>query len=301
VSTSASSSIDGNERCRAGGVSAGPPALVVSAPAKLNYFLHVTGRRDDGYHTLETLMVLVDLADELTLTVRDDGAVVRAHDVDGVALDDDLALRAARALQAAARVKRGVTIALDKRIPIGGGLGGGSSDAASVLLGLNRLWSLRWSRAALAEIAVTLGADVAFFVGGDNAIARGIGERLSPISVPPAWIVIARPDAHASTAAMFAARELTRNSPSAKIDVFSEGYGRNDLEPVVRARLPAVADAIDALRKLEHGARLTGSGACAFAAFAREAEARAALAKLPRGLRGVLARTLARHPLASFA
>jgi 4-diphosphocytidyl-2-C-methyl-D-erythritol kinase len=279
---------------------AGEP-LVVPAPAKLNYFLHVTGRRADGYHTLETLMVLVDVADTLTLTARDDGAIERAHDVDGVAAEDDLALRAARALKAASRTKRGVTIALHKRIPIGGGLGGGSSDAASVLLGLNRLWSLRWPREALAEVGVTLGADVPFFVGGDNAIARGIGERLTPATVPPAWIVIARPDAHASTAAMFAARELTRDAASAKIDVFSEGYGRNDLEPVVRARLPAVADAIDALRKLEHGARMTGSGACAFAAFAREAEARAALAKLPRGLRGMLARTLARHPLASFA
>jgi 4-diphosphocytidyl-2-C-methyl-D-erythritol kinase len=279
---------------------AGEP-LVVPAPAKLNYFLHVTGRRADGYHTLETLMVLVDVADTLTLTARDDGAIERAHDVDGVAAEDDLALRAARALKAASRTKRGVTIALHKRIPIGGGLGGGSSDAASVLLGLNRLWSLRWPREALAEVGVTLGADVPFFVGGDNAVARGIGERLTPATVPPAWIVIARPDAHASTAAMFAARELTRDAASAKIDVFSEGYGRNDLEPVVRARLPAVADAIDALRKLEHGARMTGSGACAFAAFAREAEARAALAKLPRGLRGMLARTLARHPLASFA
>lgn len=283
------------------GTTAAAATLVLPAPAKVNYFLHVTGRRDDGYHTLETLMVLVDLADTVTLVARDDGAIERAHDVGGVAADADLTLRAARALQAAARAKRGVTIALDKRIPIGGGLGGGSSDAASVLLGLNRLWSLRWPRAALAEIAVTLGADVAFFVGGGNAIARGIGERLTPASVPPAWLVIARPDAHASTAAMFAARELTRHSPSAKIDVFSEGYGRNDLEPVARARLPAVADAIDALRKLEHGARLTGSGACAFAAFAREAEARSALAKLPRGMRGVLARTLDRHPLASFA
>ena len=282
-------------------MSAGPPALVVSAPAKLNYFLHVTGRRDDGYHTLETLMVLVDLADELTLTVRDDGAVVRAHDVDGVALDDDLALRAARALQAAARVKRGVTIALDKRIPIGGGLGGGSSDAASVLLGLNRLWSLRWSRAALAEIAVTLGADVAFFVGGDNAIARGIGERLSPISVPPAWIVIARPDAHASTAAMFAARELTRNSPSAKIDVFSEGYGHNDLEAAAVARFPQLREAVQALRRASPAARMSGSGACVFASFAGEDDARRALASLPADMPGCIVRTLNRHPLASFA
>jgi 4-diphosphocytidyl-2-C-methyl-D-erythritol kinase len=279
---------------------AGSP-LVVAAPAKVNYFLHVTGRRADGYHTLESLFVLIDLADTLTLVPRDDGEIVRARDVAGVTEDDDLALRAAHALKRATKSRRGVSIGLVKRIPVGGGLGGGSSDAASVLLGLNRLWSLRLSRAALADIGVALGADVPFFIVGENAMARGIGERLAPASVPTAWLVVATPDAHSATRQMFAARELTRDAPSAKIDVFSEGYGRNDLEPVVRARLPAVADAIDALRKLNAGARMTGSGACAFAAFAKEVEARAALAALPRGLRGFVARTLTRHPLASFA
>ncbi len=278
-------------------------ALTLPAPAKVNYFLHVTGRRDDGYHTLETLFVLIGLADTVTLTLRDDGAIVRAGSVDGVAAEDDLALRAAEALRRAVprRPVPGVTIGLKKRIPLGGGLGGGSSDAASVLLGLNRLWSLDLARPALAEIGAPLGADVPFFVCGDNAIARGIGERLSPMSVPTAWLLLAMPDAHASTREMFAARELTRNAASAKIDVFSEAYGRNDLEPVVRSRIGAVADALDALRRVSAGARMTGSGACAFATFAKEVEARAAHAALPRGLRASVVRTLARHPLASFA
>lgn len=281
-------------------------ALTLPAPAKVNYFLHVTGQRDDGYHTLETLFVLVDLADTVTLALRDDGVIARSHDVDGVAMETDLTLRAARALKRAVarravRDALGVTIGLAKRIPIGGGLGGGSSDAASVLLGLNRLWSLGLSRRALAGIGLTLGADVPFFIGGDNAVARGVGDVLTPASVPTAWLVLALPDARASTPEMFAARELTRNATSAKMDVFSETYGRNDLEPIVRARVPAVADAIDALRKVSAGARMTGSGACAFATFAREVEARAALAALPRRVRGLMVRTLARHPLASFA
>ena len=277
--------------------------LVLPAPAKVNYFLHVTGQRNDGYHTLETLFVLIDLADTVTLTLRDDGVIARSHDVEGVSADDDLTLRAAHALRRAVpkRAPKGVSIALTKRIPRGGGLGGGSSDAATVLLGLNRLWSLDLPRALLAEIGATLGADVPFFIGGDNAIGRGVGDRLTSTSVPTAWLVLAMPQAHASTPEMFAARELTRNAASAKMDVFSEAYGRNDLEPVVRARVPAVADAIDALRKVSGGARMTGSGACAFAAFAKEVEARAALAALPRRLRGSVVCTLARHPLASFA
>lgn len=279
--------------------------MTLPAPAKVNYFLHVTGRRDDGYHTLETLFVLIDLADTVSLTVRPDGMIERGADVAGVPAADDLTLRAAHALQRAAtrraRAQRGVTIALTKRIPQGGGLGGGSSDAASVLLGLNRLWGLDLPRVALAEIGATLGADVPFFLCGDNAIARGIGEQLTPASVPTAWLLLAMPDAHASTAAMFGASELTRNATSAKMDVFSEAYGRNDLEPVVRARVAAVADAIDALRRVSSGARMTGSGACAFATFAKEVEARAACAALPRKLRASVVRTLARHPLAAFA
>ena len=278
-----------------------PDTLVVAAPAKVNLFLHVTGRRADGYHTLESLFALVDLADTVTLARRDDGAIVRVNDVAGVPAEHDLAVRAARALQAAARVRAGVALGVDKRIPQGAGLGGGSTDAASVLLALNRLWSLDWPRARLAELAAGLGADVPFFVGGHNALARGIGDVLTPVTLPPLWIALAFPDAHVGTAGVFAAPELTRSTPSAKIDVFSEGYGRNDLAAVTVARFPEVAAALAALAKSAPQARMTGSGACVFAACATEREARAALACLPQRTGRRLARTLARHPLAGFA
>ena len=275
--------------------------LVVPAPAKVNLFLHVTGRRADGYHTLESLFTLVDLADTIALDARDDGAIVRTGDVPGVAADDDLALRAARALKEASGTRHGVAIAIDKAIPMGAGLGGGSSDAASVLLALNRLWSLRLSRAALIEIAAGLGADVPFFVFGETALARGIGERLTAMTMPVRHLVLAFPDAHVATGAIFAAPELTRSTPSAKIDVFSEGYGRNDLSGATCARHPEVAEALAAMSAIASQARMTGSGACVFAPFARDDEARRAARELPAGWRARVVRTLARHPLAAFA
>ena len=282
--------------------SGGPPRrLVVPAPAKVNLFLHVTGRRGDGYHTLESLFTLVDLADTLTLETRDDGAVVRAGDVPGVTAEEDLALRAARRLQEASGGRHGVSIAIDKRIPMGAGLGGGSSDAATVLLALNRLWDLGLSREALIDVAAELGADVPFFVFGQTALARGIGERLGPMTMPTTWLALAFPDVHVATASIFAAPDLTRSTPSAKMDVFSEGYGRNDLAGVACARHPAVAEALAVLTKLSPHARMTGSGACVFAPFAREDDAAQAVIALPAGLRGRVVRTLARHPLAAFA
>jgi len=275
--------------------------LVVPAPAKVNRFLHVTGRRDDGYHTLESLFTLVDLADTVTLASRDDGEVVRARDVPGVPADDDLALRAARRLKEATGCRKGVAIAIDKAIPLGAGLGGGSSDAASVLLALNRMWALRLPRDALVEIAAGLGADVPFFVFGETALARGIGERLTAMTAPRAFLALAFPDAHVATAEIFAAPELTRSTPSAKIDVFSESYGRNDLSGPACARHPAVAEALAALARSSAQARMTGSGACVYAPFAREHEARAAADALPAGLHVRVVRTLSRHPLAAFA
>ncbi len=212
-----------------------PTSLVVAAPAKVNLFLHVTGRRPDGYHTLESLFALVDFADTLTLERLADDVVLRTNDVPGVPAESDLALRAAHALKRATGTRQGVAVTVAKRIPQGAGLGGGSSDAASMLLALNRLWALDLPRARLAEIAATLGADVPFFVGGENAIARGIGDVLAPVTLPPLWLALVVPRVHVATAGIFAAPELTRSTPSAKIDVFSEGYGRNDLE-VVTAR-----------------------------------------------------------------
>jgi len=275
--------------------------LVVAAPAKINLFLHVTGRRDDGYHLLESLFVLIDWCDTLTLSARADAAIVRAGEVAGVAESDDLALRAARALRDATGARDGVTIAIDKRIPQGAGLGGGSSDAASVLLALNRLWQLDLRRRELAAIGVTLGADVPFFIGGEAAIARGIGETLTPVSTPARWLALAIPPIRVSTQEIFAELRLTPWSTSAKIDVFSEGYGRNDLEATAKSRFVAVGDAIDALLQASPNARMTGSGACAFAAFSSERDAQQALRHLPRGIEGRVVRTLARHPLHAFA
>ena len=276
-------------------------ALTVPAPAKVNLFLHVTGRRADGYHTLESLFALVDLADMLHVRLRDDGAVRRTHAVPGVAVADDLAARAAHALQAASHCAHGVDYALDKRVPMGAGLGGGSSDAASMLLALNRLWRLHWPRAQLAEVARTLGADVPFFIGGGAALARGIGDALTPMSLPTTWLVLAAPAAHVPTASIYAAPELTRSTPSAKMDVFSAIYGRNDLEPVAVARYAEVARALAGLKHVAPQARMTGSGGAVFAAFPSEPLARAAAAKVPREHRVRVVRTLSRHPLASFA
>jgi 4-diphosphocytidyl-2-C-methyl-D-erythritol kinase len=275
--------------------------LVVSAPAKVNLFLHVTGRRDDGYHTLESLFTMVDWCDTITLSRRADGNITRDSPVPGVPESEDLALAAARALKAATGSVAGVTIGIDKNIPQGAGLGGGSSDAASVLLALNRLWTLGLPRSELAAIGATLGADVPFFIGGESALARGIGELLTPVSLPTLWIALVAPPVEVATKAIFAALQLTRFAASAKIDVFSEGYGQNDLEPGVAARFPAVAGAIDALKRASPAARMTGSGACAFAAFAAEDDARNALTALPPGFAGRVVRTLARHPLFAFA
>ncbi len=275
--------------------------LTVPAPAKVNLFLHVTGRRADGYHTLESLVALIDLADSITLSRRDDGIIRRENDVAGVPEDNDLAVRAARALQAATGTRDGVDLVVTKRIPLGSGLGGGSSDAASVLLALNRLWNLALPRAELLALALELGADVPLFVAGENAVVRGVGEMLAPVSLPPCFLALAFPPSAVPTADIFAAPELTRATPSAKIDVFSEGYGRNDLAPVTAARFPAVAQGLEALSRASPQARMTGSGSCVFAAFPGEHEAQRALALLPHDMRGCVARTLARHPLAAFA
>jgi 4-diphosphocytidyl-2-C-methyl-D-erythritol kinase len=287
-----------------GGDNAPMRSLTVPAPAKLNLFLHVTGRRADGYHDLESLFVALDFGDMVTLERRDDGAIRRRIDLPGVPAAADLALRAAQALQRETGSRCGVDISIDKRIPQGGGLGGGSSDAAAVLLALNRLWDLRLPRAALMRIGRTLGADVPFFVFGSPAIARGVGELLTAVSLPPAWAAVLSPAVVVPTATIFAAPELTRSTPSAKMDVFSEGYGRNDLQAIAVARFPDIAAALAALAQRSPSARMTGSGGSVFAMFASEAVARAALAaavEAAPGTRGFVARTLARHPLAAFA
>jgi 4-diphosphocytidyl-2-C-methyl-D-erythritol kinase len=278
------------------------------APAKLNLFLHVTGRRPDGYHELQTLFQLVDLEDRLYFRVRRDGVIARSGTPTGWDPADDLAVRAAAILRTkAANFDLGVDIVVEKHIPVGGGMGGGSSDAATTLVALNALWGLRFSTDRLAGWGLELGADVPLFVRGYTALARGVGEHLEPADVPPAAFAIVFPGVAAPTAEAFQAPELTRNSPVITIPGFlsSDWYaralpGRNDLEPVVAARHPAVRAALEWLGA-RGAARLTGSGACVFAAFGTESGAHAALAGLPADWTGMVARGLARSPLAARA
>ena len=276
-------------------------SIVVAAPAKVNLFLHVTGRRSDGYHLIESLFALIDWCDTITLTKRHDGDIVRVGDVADIPEDDDLAIRAARALREASGCREGAAIDICKRIPLAAGLGGGSSDAASVLLALNRLWCLRLPRRELAAIGATLGADVPFFIGGEAAVARGIGDILTPVSMPTYWLALALPSVRVATRDVFAALRLTPLAASEKINVFSEGYGRNDLEAAATAQFAVIGDAVRALKQASLTARMSGSGGCAFAMFSTEHEARNALRHLPQHIQGRVVRTLSRHPLREFA
>ena len=276
------------------------------APAKLNLFLHVTGRRDDGYHLLQSVFQLIDLADVLHFDLREDGAIVRLTEVPDVPADDDLIVRAAKLLADTAAARglrpRGADIAIDKQIPMGGGLGGGSSDAATTLIALNQLWQTGLSRSELMALGLQLGADVPFFLLGENAFVEGIGEQLTPVPTPPAWFVVIHPGVSVPTPVIFRDPELTRNTKAVRITDFSEGpsgFGKNDLQAVATRVFPPVADAIDWLSDFGE-ARMTGSGACVFAAFFSELEAEAVLQRLPAQWRGWKARSLATHPLASL-
>jgi 4-diphosphocytidyl-2-C-methyl-D-erythritol kinase len=274
-------------------------SLAWPAPAKLNLFLHVTGRRPDGYHTLQTVFQLLDHCDELYIEPTADGRITRPAGPAGVAPEADLAVRAARRLQGAAGCRQGAEIRIVKRVPAGGGLGGGSSDAATVLVALNSLWGLDWPPEQLAALGLELGADVPVFVLGRSAWAEGVGERLQPVALPPAWYLVVCPDCAVSTAEIFSAPELTRDTPETTISGFLLAGGRNDCEPVVRGRYPAVAAALDwvAARAGGQPARLTGTGGCVFAAFAAAVDAQAALAGLPPRWTGFVARGLAESPL----
>ncbi len=269
---------------------------VFAAPAKLNLSLLVTGRRADGYHLLQTVFRFIDFADQIHLTVRHDGRIERTTALPGVAANDDLTVRAARLLQQAAGVTLGVDIAVDKQLPLGGGLGGGSSDAATVLIALNRLWQLDWPPQQLQALALSLGADVPVFIFGESALATGVGEELTPLALPPAWYVVLMPPVGVATAGIFQDQDLIRDSIPLTISPFSFVAGRNDLEAVVCRHYPEVAAHL-AWLKQRGAARMTGSGACVFAEFGSEAEAREVLAGLPQTMRGIVARGLDRHPL----
>ncbi len=282
------------------------------APAKLNLFLHVVGRRADGYHLLQSAFTLIDFADTLDISVRSDGQIRRTTVVHGVAEADDLVIRAATLLQTAAGTKLGCDIGLTKRIPMGGGLGGGSSDAATTLIALNTLWETQFTRPQLQVLGLKLGADVPFFIFGESAFAEGVGENLSPLAVPLWWYVVLTPPVGVPTALIFGAPELTRDTFPLKIADFPAngllnalGKTQNDLQPVVLKAFPEVAQYCAALGAVAQGslfgARMTGSGSSVFAAFDSEAKAHDAFSRLNQSLpqyQGFIAKGLAAHPLA---
>ncbi len=266
------------------------------APAKLNLMLRIVARRADGYHELQTVFQFLDYQDQLFFSPRSDSRIVISNPLPGVAPELDLTFRAAQLLQTRTHTRQGVEIRLEKRLPMGGGLGGGSSDAATTLLALNQIWKTRLSKRQLADLGISLGADVPIFLGGHAAWAEGIGEHLFEIDLPEPWYLILTPDCHVSTASIFASPDLTRNSPRIKIRDFLQGERSNDCLPVVRKLYPQVAEAFDWLEG-HAPAQMTGTGACVFAAFPNEAAARAVYGQLPGGWQGFVARGTNHSPL----
>ncbi len=277
------------------------------APAKLNLFLHVTGRRPDGYHLLQSVFQLIDFGDTLHFELRDDDAICRTTALEGVPQESDLIVRAARLLQARAaktsgKALPGVDIAIDKRLPMGGGLGGGSSDAATTLMALNHLWQTGLSRSELMALGLQLGADVPFFLFGQNAFVQGIGEALTPVATPQGWYIVIKPNVSIPTAAIFSAKELTRDTKLVKISNFSrapKSFGRNDLQAVAIKLFPEVFEVISWL-KIYGDARMTGSGACVFCFFEEEQQADAVLNIVPAHWKAWKAKSIEKHPLADL-
>jgi 4-diphosphocytidyl-2-C-methyl-D-erythritol kinase len=286
----------------------------VAAPAKLNLFLHVIGRRPDGYHLLQSVFVLIDWADTLHFERRADGRLAR-HDLGATLPTDDLCLRAARALQVASGTPQGADISIDKRVPWGAGMGGGSSDAASTLLALNRLWNLNLPLPRLMEIGLSLGADVPFFLGGRNAFVEGIGEQLTPIDLPPQWLAVVKPPSAIETRAIFTSPLLARDTKAAivagflakaGIDELLQGYGHNDLQPAAEHHCPEVAQAASLLSARFGNSRMTGSGSAVFARAGKVDDTGAfpmatLPADLPPGWVGRMCRSLSEHPLRGWS
>ncbi|HHL45704.1 MAG TPA: 4-(cytidine 5'-diphospho)-2-C-methyl-D-erythritol kinase [Gammaproteobacteria bacterium] len=266
------------------------------APAKLNLFLHVTGRRADGYHLLQTVFQFVDYGDELNFRINSGGLIRRLSSLPGVREEQDLVVRAARLLQQHCGVEQGVEIQLDKHLPMGGGLGGGSSDAATTLVALNHLWGTGLNTEELSALGLSLGADVPIFIHGHAAWAEGIGEQFSPVKLPEPWYLVIVPPVAVATADIFSAADLIRDAHPITIRAFLEGKGGNTLEQVVVERYPEVAEALAWLNS--HGkARMTGSGGCVFAPFQDQLEAKRVLGQLPSEWRGFVARGRNRSPL----
>ncbi|MBC3413337.1 4-(cytidine 5'-diphospho)-2-C-methyl-D-erythritol kinase [Pseudomonas sp. SWRI51] len=263
--------------------------LVLPAPAKLNLWLHITGRRADGYHELETVFQFLDHGDELSYALREDGQICLHSDIQGVPHDSNLIVRAARLLQAQSGTSLGADIWLHKVLPMGGGIGGGSSDAATTLLGLAHLWQLDWDEDRLAALGLALGADVPVFVRGHAAFAQGVGEQLTPVDPAEPWYVVLVPQVSVSTAEIFSHPELTRDSLPLKMRPVPEGNSRNDCQPVVEQRYPEVRNALNSLGKYTE-ARMTGTGSCVFGAFPSKAEADKVLALLSATQAGFVAK-----------
>lgn len=273
--------------------------LHCSAPAKLNLFLHITGRRPDGYHLLQSAFQLIDRCDTLEVQTRDDGIIRRTNTIVGVAEESDLIIRAAKLLQSHTKSKVGADLTLRKLLPMGGGLGGGSSDAASTLIALNHLWQCGLNRQELMELGLQLGADVPFFLFGCNAFAEGVGEKLQVIETPDVWFVVIEPGVQVPTAAIFSAKELTRDTKPIRITDFSsraKTHWKNDLQTVACALYPEVEKAIDWLKTFGD-ARMTGSGACVFCAFEDENVADLVLKQVPDCWISWKAKALSKHPM----
>ncbi|MBX2807401.1 MAG: 4-(cytidine 5'-diphospho)-2-C-methyl-D-erythritol kinase [Cellvibrionaceae bacterium] len=257
------------------------PQLSLPAPAKINLFLHITGCRADGYHSLQTLFQLLDYCDHLHFTLRRDNQCQLSASINGVADDDNLIIKAARALQAKSNSQRGITIGIEKNIPMGGGLGGGSSNAATTLLALNHLWELDLSLNELCAIGLNLGADVPVFIRGHSAWAEGVGEQLSPVTLPQRYYLIIKPRCHVATADIFSDEELTRDTAAITVAAFFEQGGRNDCETVVCKHYPEVSAALKWLRRHNAKAQMTGTGGCIFAAFSSVRETEHLAARMP--------------------
>lgn len=270
------------------------------APAKLNLFLHITGRRADGYHLLQTVFRLLDVGDTIHLSINTNELIQRTCPIPGVGEDQDITIRAAKLLQQTTGCTQGVKIRVEKRIPMGGGLGGGSSDAATVLLALNHLWQLGLSRLRLMELGLQLGADVPVFIFGKNAWGEGIGEKLQEIQLPETWYVVLTPPVHVSTAAIFSSEELTRNTIPRKMAAFSTGFGQNDMQPLVCRMYPEVAKWLNWLCQFGD-ARMSGSGSSVFVELANQEAAETVMNSKPAEVSGFVARGLAQHPLYGYA
>jgi 4-diphosphocytidyl-2-C-methyl-D-erythritol kinase len=270
------------------------------APAKLNLFLHVVGQRADGYHLLQTVFRFIDLADSLHFEPRTDGRIVLATPTPGIPDEQNLVVRAAKSLKVGAGgTAQGATIHLEKHIPQGGGLGGGSSDAATTLLALNHLWGAGLSRTELQALGLTLGADVPIFIHGQTAFAEGVGERFTDVTAPADWYLLTMPDVAVPTLEIFRSPALRRDTTAIRPADWRPGFGHNDLEPVARALYPEVARHVEYLRRYGE-ARMTGSGACCFVAFTEEDAAQDALLSLPGNIKGRVVRGLASHPLSAL-